>query len=214
MAAPTSPLALLSPRTPAPIRELLLGVLKEPFRRNAPSAADDESVHSFFMRRFGPRVAATASAFVHGIYAADPSTLSVRSAFQMLWDYERGNGSLVMGMLKGDKAAKARELQAWKECGVWGEKRKDWAMYALRGGMSQLTDRLVQACQQKGVDITSGTRVERIAPTENGVKVRSRESCKLIFRLTQHSGRSRQTMLSLQSLPGSSTLSCHLLFRT
>lgn len=171
MAAPTSPLALLSPKTPAPIRELLLGVMKEPFRRNLPSAPDDESVHSFFLRRFGPKVAATASAFVHGIYAADPSTLSVRSAFQMLWDYERGSKSLVLGMLKGDKAARARELEAWKECGTWGDKRKDWAMYALRGGMSELTDRLARACQQKGVDITSGTRVNRITPEENGVKV-------------------------------------------
>lgn len=171
MAAPTSPLALLSPKTPAPIRELLLGVMKEPFRRNSLAAADDESVHSFFLRRFGPKVAATSSAFVHGIYAADPKTLSVRSAFQMLWDSERGSGSLVMGMLKGDKAGRARELEAWRECGAWGDKRKDWAMYALRGGMSELTDRLAQSCQQQGVEITSGTRVDRITPTGNGVKV-------------------------------------------
>lgn len=145
--------------------------MKEPFRRNSPTAAADESVHSFFLRRFGPKVAATASAFVHGIYAADPSTLSVRSAFQMLWDYERSSGSLVLGMLKGDKAARAKEIQAWEACGPWGDRRKEWAMYALQGGMSTLTERLVQACQEKGVEIISGTRVERIEPDASGVKV-------------------------------------------
>ena len=41
----------------------------------------DESVHDFFSRRLGPRIADTfVSAIIHGIYAGDSRHLSVKSS--------------------------------------------------------------------------------------------------------------------------------------
>ncbi|GMK55541.1 hypothetical protein CspeluHIS016_0205970 [Cutaneotrichosporon spelunceum] len=149
-AAPTSPLALLDPRTPPAIRALLLAVAREPFRR-APPPTGDESVASFFERRFGPRAARTASAFVHGIYAADPAALSLRSAFGALYAAEQRAGSVVRGLFRTpvDEA----EAAAWHALGEIGKEREGWNMYALRGGMGRLTHALEEGARALGVDV-------------------------------------------------------------
>ena len=64
-------------------------------------AAEDESIHDFISRRFGPFVAESLmDAMVGGIFAGDTRKLSVVSCFSRLWELERNHGSIVGGMLK------------------------------------------------------------------------------------------------------------------
>jgi oxygen-dependent protoporphyrinogen oxidase len=91
-----------------------LRLLKEPFVASRPASLDDESVHSFFARRFGEEAALYgAGPMVSGVYAGDPRALSIRSAFPRLWEAEGAAGSVVRGLLrrkkkKGGAAASAR----------------------------------------------------------------------------------------------------------
>lgn len=83
-----------------------LRVLREPWVAKRPAALEDESVHDFFARRFGPDVARYAAGpIVSGVYADDPRTLSVRSAFPALWAAEERGGSVIRGFLKRPKPA-------------------------------------------------------------------------------------------------------------
>lgn len=82
-----------------------LRVLREPFVPGREWSREDESVHDFFLRRFGPELARYAAGpIVSGVYADDPATLSVRSAFPSLWDAEERGGSVLRGFLKRDTA--------------------------------------------------------------------------------------------------------------
>ena len=91
-----------------------LRLLKEPFVAPRPASLEDESVHSFFARRFGEEAAVYgAGPMVSGVYAGDPHALSMRSAFPRLWEAEGAAGSVVRGLLrkrekKGGAAAPAR----------------------------------------------------------------------------------------------------------
>ncbi|TXT07339.1 hypothetical protein VHUM_03059 [Vanrija humicola] len=167
-----SPLALLKPASLS--AALVRGAALEPFRAVPRPYPADESVQAYFTRRFGARVAHIASAFVHGVYAADPSALSLRSAFGILHDAEKRRGSVVLGMLRGvaTPEAKAAEAAAWAELGELGTKRKDWSMYALRGGMQALTSRLGDAAAANGVDVRCGDegRVMGLTKTADGVE--------------------------------------------
>ena len=78
-----------------------LRLLKEPFVAPRPASLDDESVHSFFARRFGEEAALYgAGPMVSGVYAGDPHSLSIRSAFPRLWEAEGASGSVVKGLLR------------------------------------------------------------------------------------------------------------------
>ncbi len=77
----------------------LLGDLRVP-RRDA--ALADESVHDFFVRRFGEDAATYgAGPMVSGVYAGDPGALSVRSAFPHLWEAEGRSGSVIRDFFRG-----------------------------------------------------------------------------------------------------------------
>ncbi len=78
-----------------------LRLLKEPFVTARPASLDDESVHSFFARRFGEEAALYgAGPMVSGVYAGDPHTLSTRSAFPRLWLAEGRSGSVLKDFLR------------------------------------------------------------------------------------------------------------------
>jgi len=78
-----------------------LRLLKEPFVPGRPADLEDESVASFFARRFGPEAARYgAGPMVSGVYAGDPDTLSTRSAFPKLWEAEGAAGSVIKGFLR------------------------------------------------------------------------------------------------------------------
>jgi protoporphyrinogen/coproporphyrinogen III oxidase len=87
-----------------------LRLLKEPFVAPRPASLEDESVHSFFARRFGEEAALYgAGPMVSGVYAGDPHSLSIRSAFPRLWEAEGAAGSVIRGLLRRkEKSTPAR----------------------------------------------------------------------------------------------------------
>jgi len=89
-----------------------LRLLWEPFVAPRPAVLEDESVHSFFARRFGEEAAVYgAGPMVSGVYAGDPRSLSMRSAFPKLWEAEGAAGSVVRGFLrKKEKKGATRTL--------------------------------------------------------------------------------------------------------
>lgn len=67
----------------------------------ARSTAEDESVAEFFTRRLGSEFTqAIVAPALNGIWAADISRLSVRSALPKLWDLEQSAGSLIGGAVR------------------------------------------------------------------------------------------------------------------
>ncbi|KAI0034688.1 hypothetical protein K488DRAFT_68967 [Vararia minispora EC-137] len=126
---------------------------------NRPAGITDESVDSFFTRRFGSAFAKIlGSSLVHGIYAADSRTLSVCAAFPSLWAAEeRGAGSVVWGEIgprawwsASRRAKEAREKED-TECWELGtdaafQKRlKSAALLSFTDGMETLIKALVSA---------------------------------------------------------------------
>jgi len=66
--------------------------------------ADDETISSFIARRLGREALdRLAEPLLGGIYAGDPSELSVQSTFPQLVELERKHRSLVIGMLRSRK---------------------------------------------------------------------------------------------------------------
>jgi oxygen-dependent protoporphyrinogen oxidase len=81
-----------------------LRLLKEPFVPSRPADLEDESVASFFARRFGEEAARYgAGPMVSGVYAGDPDSLSTRSGFPRLWEAEGAAGSVIRGFLRKSK---------------------------------------------------------------------------------------------------------------
>ncbi|HVO50222.1 MAG TPA: protoporphyrinogen oxidase [Thermoanaerobaculia bacterium] len=90
-----------------------LRLLKEPFVPGRPADLEDESVASFFARRFGEEAARYgAGPMVSGVYAGDPDSLSMRSGFPKLWEAEGAAGSVVKGFLRKAKEEKAQRAPA------------------------------------------------------------------------------------------------------
>jgi oxygen-dependent protoporphyrinogen oxidase len=135
---------------------------------------DDESVDSFFSRRFGDAFARTlGSALVHGIYAADSRLLSLRAAFPQLHASEaRGRGSVIWGELGppawfGSKTAVDDKAQGQEEEGgdrEWeAQLRRTAALFSFKEGMETLVRGLVEALQGfPNVALRSGVAVRAI----------------------------------------------------
>ncbi len=80
----------------------------EPFVRS--QSAPDESIHDFFVRRFGKQTEQRlVSPFVTGIYAGNTRELSMSAAFPKLVELERQHGSLILGMLTSRKPKATRK---------------------------------------------------------------------------------------------------------
>lgn len=158
-------------------RTLAFAAIKEPFQ--PASTETDESVDSYFRRRFGPRVAdSVASAMVHGIYACDSRHLSLRSAFPYLYNAERARGSIVMALILGLPKSDAEKVEVqedearWQVLGGWGKELKGKSVWGLRGGLGTLKTALESSLRDRGVDVRLGEAVKGLALTSEGVEVR------------------------------------------
>lgn len=104
---------------------------------------EDESLESFFSRRFGPEVhARLVVPFVGGIYAGNTAELAVESTFPRLAEWERRYGSVMMGMLRAPR------------------RRERLGLCSFRDGMRTLPRTLA-----RGLDLRCGvsdTRVRRL----------------------------------------------------
>lgn len=130
------PAGLLTTAVPLGAR---LRALKEPFVAPRPASLADESVHSFFLRRFGPGFARwVGGPLVSGVWADDPESLSARSAFPALWEAEGRAGSVVRGLLGAPKPPGPRFRSR---------------TVSFREGLASLAERLSTRSQRAGVRV-------------------------------------------------------------
>ena len=166
---PSSILSLITTYRQPVFEGIIPSILKELFQSSRPNNEEDESVDSFFHRRFGPRLADNIlSAVIHGIYAGDTKYLSLASLFPSLREYENRYGSIVKAVLinafkrnpKDPVIAQYKSLLSPKilarleEASVWG----------LQGGLERLSLGLIKALKEtSNVDIRLNTRVNAIS---------------------------------------------------
>ncbi|MFI5252618.1 MAG: protoporphyrinogen oxidase [Bacteroidota bacterium] len=124
-----------------------LRLLKEPFIGRA---AAEESIAEFVERRLGKEFLDYAiNPFVAGVFAGDPSKLSVRAAFPKLYALEKQYGGLVKGMIRGARERKKR-----------GEVAKDRAeMFSFRSGMQVFPKALAASL---GSEVMLNCSVEKV----------------------------------------------------
>jgi oxygen-dependent protoporphyrinogen oxidase len=126
-----------------------LRLLGEPF---AGRASKEETIAEFVERRLGREFLDYAiDPFVAGVYAGNPSSLSVRAAFPKLYALEEKYGGLIVGTLKSARERKKR-----------AEKSKDRAgMISFQNGMAVFPKAIAGKLGDKfigGVSIESITR--------------------------------------------------------
>jgi protoporphyrinogen/coproporphyrinogen III oxidase len=125
-----------------------LRLLREPWAA-APPADKDETIFEFAERRLGREAAETfVDTAVAGISAGDSRTLSVRSQFPILKDWERQYGSLLKAMLARQKSAGPRAR-----------------LLSFDRGLGAITKML--ACRLKG-SVRPQSRIERVEKTSGG----------------------------------------------
>ncbi len=150
---PDSPLGFLSTKLFS--LRAKLAVLREPF---IPPKRDglEESIADFVIRRLGQEFLDYAiDPMVAGIYAGDPSRLSVEQAFPKLAALETTYGSLIKGTFLGARARKKR-----------GEIAKDRApKFSFDEGLQVLPDTL---CKALGNSVRLQTSVTQITQTMGG----------------------------------------------
>jgi oxygen-dependent protoporphyrinogen oxidase len=147
---PASPLAFLrSGILSVPGR---LRVFTEPFR--PAGGAADESVMAFATRRIGGEAARRlVGAMVAGIYAGDPTALSMPAAFPRLAAMERDHGSLTRALVAGRRAARRAGRPAGGPAGPAG------ILTSFAGGLREL----VEAFSRKlGSRLHLGTEVRDV----------------------------------------------------
>ncbi len=99
-------------------------------------AAYEESVADFVTRRLGQEFLDYAiNPFVAGVYAGNPSELSVRAAFPKLYALEEKYGGLLKGTVKGARERKKRPEKA----------RISSKLFAFKSGMGILPSRIAKS---------------------------------------------------------------------
>ncbi|PVD18355.1 hypothetical protein C0Q70_20904 [Pomacea canaliculata] len=120
-------------------KPLIRNFLGEPFAKR--NTAPDESINSFFERRFGKEFAdIAADALCRGIFAGDSRILSMKSCFPDIFKIERKHGSLILGMIISGRAKPQLQTTIEKRA-----KEERWASWSLRHGMQQITHAMTAA---------------------------------------------------------------------
>jgi oxygen-dependent protoporphyrinogen oxidase len=130
-----------------------LRLLKEPF---VGRARREETVAEFVERRLGREFLDYAiNPFVAGVFAGNPETLSVRSAFPKLYALEEKYGGLIKGMIGGARERKKR-----------AEVAKDRAqMFSFTAGMEEFPRAVAK---HLGMAVQCGCAVTRIGVRQKG----------------------------------------------
>lgn len=146
---------------------VLSGVVFEPFKPPRHHDMKDESVGSFFSRRFGSALADNlVSAMVHGIYAGDMDQLSIRSIFPKLWLLEGINRSVGKGVWKsmfgGIALMPKEDLELLKKQST-SVKMKGWGTFTFIGGVGELANTLVGKLEKNpNITIQKQTTVQSL----------------------------------------------------
>lgn len=141
-----------------------LNLIKEPFI--APCPPDkEESLAEFVVRRLGQEFLDYAiNPFVAGVYAGDPTKLSVQHAFPKLYALEQQYGSMIKGQLLGARERKKR-----------GTVSKDKAkMVSFDHGLQVLIDGLGEKIGD-GINVSSA--IESVEKNQDGWTVQGQGIC-------------------------------------
>lgn len=129
-------------------------LLKEPFVGRSEDGYN-QSIAEFVERRLGKEFLDYAiDPFVSGVYAGDPTKLSVKSAFPKLYRLEELYGGLIMGMIKG-----ARERKRRNE-----ESKQSAKMFSFKNGMQSFPSAIAKKLE---ANIYFDSMIDRIY-NENG----------------------------------------------
>ncbi|HEX2056366.1 MAG TPA: protoporphyrinogen oxidase, partial [Nitrospiraceae bacterium] len=110
----------------------------------------DESLASFFRRRFGREAfERVMEPLMAGIYAGDAEQMSLRASFPRFYDLEQRYGSVLRGMM----AARKARMQAGN-----GSAAGRTMFVTLRNGLGDLTSALVDHLQKDGVTLKPSMR--------------------------------------------------------
>ncbi len=152
----------------------------EPFSGRA-KEGEDESVARFARRHLGANAAAVlVDAMQSGIFAGDPEQLSLRATFPRMAELEKEHRSLVLAMIRLQKARKAQGAPAVDVAGPSG------ALCSFEGGLETLVR---AAAQRLGPALQLGTRLTALVPSgsgwglqlEHGGKVREERARTLVL---------------------------------
>src|SRR5215213_10302188 len=128
-----------------------LRLLKEPFIKS--KATTDESISEFFARRLGREIVDYAvDPFISGIFAGNPESLSLKSAFPKLFELEKNYGSLLKGAIFSPKEKKSKVPKNASRT------------ISFKNGMQTLTDKLFD---NLGESVRLKTEVFEIKRAEN-----------------------------------------------
>ncbi|MDP2907700.1 MAG: protoporphyrinogen oxidase [Nanoarchaeota archaeon] len=162
-AIPTGPWSVLTSRLLSFKGKLKLA--REPFHTQRGDPSD--TAQQFFERRFGPEAAnVLAGAFISGVYAGDPGSLSARAAFPLFWRFEQESGGMIRGAIRLSRERKAER----KARGEKGPGRK--GLFSFRLGLGQLS---AGVAAKLGDRMRTGSAVSSIS-RENGLFVARTES--------------------------------------
>ncbi len=155
-ALPTNPIAFF--RTGLFSLQAKLRLLAEPFIGKSMDGYY-QSISTFVRRRLGAEFLDYAiNPFVAGVFAGDPDTLSVKSAFPKLYRLEEEYGGLIKGMIKGAKTRKQRSEQS----------KQSARMFSFKSGMQALPLTIAERLRNR---IMYNCHVQTIAKTDGGFRV-------------------------------------------
>ncbi|KAG1168605.1 hypothetical protein G6F70_004729 [Rhizopus microsporus] len=176
---------------PPVMRSVLLAGLLEPFKSSRfdkhgipKDGQDDESIYSFMKRRFNEHTAIhLMGAVIHGIYAGDIKSLSLKSTLPLLYEAERNYGSVVLGMMKGASYA----TNTMRERGMAARSRKDdpeWfgrmekmSVLGFKSGMDTLPKRILNwLSSRENVSIMTNDPVESVQFTDKECKIKTQNA--------------------------------------
>ncbi len=153
---PMSPPAFISSKLFSLFAKLRL--FREPFIKKWDNSSE-ESLSHFVVRRLGPEFLDYAiNPFVAGVYAGDPTNLSVQHGFPKLYALEQKYGSLIGGQIKGARERKRS-----------GETSKHKAkMFSFNNGLNTLPKKLGKELEE---GIHYNTTVVDITQKKGGFEV-------------------------------------------
>lgn len=135
-----------------------------------PTGLPDESVAALVERHFGAEaVDRLADPLLSGIYGGDAAQLSARTVLPRLVEMETKYGSLTRGMLAGHRQMRAKAKAADPRNASAKPAAPRPIFTALRGGMQQLVDALVERLNPAWLRV--GTPVGKVDRTANGWRV-------------------------------------------
>lgn len=178
--------------TSSDFRSAMRGVASEPFKPRSSVHDDakwaDESVDSFFTRRFGKTMAETyVSAIIHGIYSGDTRRLSMRAVFPALWEAERANGSVFRWLwarlrrrtdasrpfekrraLERDLLKMVQdEIESTEKGKALATAMRSASVWGLKGGLQTLVDHVKGRLTDERVQVMTSTHIDKVERRED-----------------------------------------------